>query len=76
MAATEALRIQLDALRIEVQQLQVHNRRLREENPEEAQAIDLCRELEKCEEENQEFRKELEELRRCCTLVRRRARER
>ena len=52
MSTTETLRTQLDALQVERNALSVENRKLREERPEKAAAVDLERELAEMQAEN------------------------
>ena len=53
--------MQLDALRTEFHAIEVENRRLREENPEGAEAQDLERELREAQEENVRLAQQLSE---------------
>ena len=61
MSTTETLRMQLDALRTEFHVIEAENCRLREENPERAEAQDLERELQETQEENVRLAQQLSE---------------
>ena len=63
MSATEALRTQLDALQREFYAVQAENRKLKEKNPQQAEALELEQELSQSREENVQMAQEISELR-------------
>ena len=63
MSTTEALRTQLDALQREFYEVQAENRKLKEKNPQQAEAVELEQELSQSREENVQMAQEISELR-------------
>ena len=63
MSTTEALRTRLDALQREFYAVQAENRKLKEKNPQQAEALELEQELSQSREENVQMAQEISELR-------------
>ena len=62
MSTTEALRTQLDALQNQMYALEAENRRLRDEQPELAERVDIEEELKQTREENVRLAQQISEL--------------
>ena len=63
MSTTEAVRTHLEALQREFYEVQAENRKLKEKNPQQAEALKLEQELSQSREENVQMAQEISELR-------------